>query len=52
MNPVRGRANTTWVAGYGMDAGYLAELGAQWQQMRRTELFPLHPHRTLGALLA
>jgi NTE family protein len=46
-----GAVNATWVAGYGMDTGSLADLAALWRQMRRTELFPLHPYRALGALL-
>jgi NTE family protein len=46
-----GAVNAIWVAGHGMDRDSLGELAERWRRLRRTELFPLHPHRVLGALL-
>lgn len=46
-----GAVNATWVAGHGMSSDSLGELAQLWRRLRRSELFPIHPDRLLGALL-
>lgn len=45
-----GAVNATWVAGHGMSGPSLDELAAVWESLRRADVFPVTPGRTVLAV--